>query len=362
MMLGVIAFVAASALLLFAGALLVSPGRAYPVVDERGKPIPRSLTEKVFVDINGVKQGMFIAGKDATNPVLLFVHGGPGMPEYWLTNRYPTGLENDFTVAWWDQRGAGMSYDPATFDTVTIDQLVSDTIAVTNYLRGRFGQERIYLLGHSGGSFIAIQAAARAPELYRAYVGVAQIGFQLRSEQLAYEYMLAYYGQAGNEKMLRRLEAAPPTMSVPLPAAYDALRDDAMHGAGVGTTREMRSVVTGVFFPSWFSPVYTMREKLALWRGKFASKARLRDAMFATDLTEQVTQFQLPVYFLEGKYDYTCAYEEARRYFDKLGAPLKGFYTFEQSAHSPMFEEPARVRRILAQDVVAGTNLLADGQ
>jgi pimeloyl-ACP methyl ester carboxylesterase len=359
-MLGVVAFVAVVALLLVIIALLVSPGRAYAVVDDKGKPVPGSLSEKVFVDINGVKQGMFIASANPANPVLLFVHGGPGMPEYWMTNTYPTGLENDFTVVWWDQRGSGLSYDPATFDTVTIDQLVTDTLAVTDFLRERFGKEKIYLFGHSGGSYIAIQAAARAPELYYAYIGVAQIGYQLRSERLAYGYMLDYYRKAGNEKMLRRLEAAPPGMSVPLSTAYDALRDDAMHGAGVGTTRAMPSVITGVFLPSWATPVYTIGEKLNLWRGKFASKARLRDTMFATDLTERVTEFKLPIYFLHGTYDYTCAYEEARHYFDKISAPVKGFYTFEQSAHSPMFEEPAQVRQILREDALIGATRLAD--
>jgi pimeloyl-ACP methyl ester carboxylesterase len=147
---------------------------------------------------------------------------------------------------------------------------------------------------------------------------------------------------------------------VPLPAAYDGLRDDAMHRAGVGTTRDMRSVITGVFLPSWLTPVYTLGEKVALWRGKFFSKAALRDPMFAADLTEKVLTFALPVYFFEGAHDYTCAYPEARAYFDKLRAPLKGFYTFEQSAHSPMFEEPAKTLKVLRDDVLAGTNRLAD--
>ena len=110
------------------------------------------LSEKIRVDINGVPQGMFIKSRDVNHPVLLFLHGGPGMPEYFLTQKYPTGLEEDFTVVWWDRRGAGLSYRPHNpRETMTVEQSIADTLSVTNYLKCRFGQEKIYLLAHSGG-------------------------------------------------------------------------------------------------------------------------------------------------------------------------------------------------------------------
>jgi len=129
-------------------------------VDENGSPLAGSISEKVFVNINGVEQGMFIKSKDATHPVLLYLHGG--MPDYFLTQRYPTGLEDYFTVVWWEQRGSGISYSAdIPPETMTLEQMISDTLEVTNYLRHRFGKEKIYLMGHSGGTFIGIQAAAR---------------------------------------------------------------------------------------------------------------------------------------------------------------------------------------------------------
>ena len=161
--------------------------------------------------------------------------------------------------------------------------------------------------------------------------------------------------------MVRKLEAAPPTLTVPLPAAYDALRDEYMHKAGIGTMREMKSVVTGLFLPSWQFREYTLAEKVNLWRGKVRSRGfGLWDTVQATDLTQQVTELAIPVYFLHGKYDYTCAYPLARAYFDGLDAPLKGFYTFENSAHSPLFEEPEEVLTILLEDVQKGTHALRD--
>jgi pimeloyl-ACP methyl ester carboxylesterase len=82
--------------------------------------------------------------------------------------------------------------------------------------------------------------------------------------------------------------------------------------------------------------------------------------MITTDLSKTLPTLDLPVYFLHGKYDYTCSYTEARAYFEQLQAPVKGFYTFEESAHSPMFEEPEKMQHILQQDVLMGTNRLAD--
>jgi pimeloyl-ACP methyl ester carboxylesterase len=187
---------------------------------------------------------MFIQGESPGKPVLLFVHGGPGMPEYWLTQRYPVRLDKFFTVAWWEQRGAGLSYGPRIPpEKMTAEQFISDALAVSEYLRDRSGHDRIYLMAHSWGSYVGLQAAAQAPDLYHAYIGIAQIAYQIASEEVAYEYMLRQYSEMGNARMVRRLEAGPVTRTtIPLPASYDAARDRAMHGLGIGTTRDMRSV------------------------------------------------------------------------------------------------------------------------
>ena len=265
--------------------LACSPGKPEPFLDENGRPLAGSISEKVFVNINGVEQGMFIKSKDATHPVLLYLHGG--MPDYFLTQKYPTGLEDYFTVVWWEQRGSGISYSAdIPPETMTLEQMISDTLEVTNYLRHRFGQEKIYLMGHSGGTFIGIQAAARAPELYYAYIGVAQMSYQLKSERLAYEYMLQQFQENGNTEMVRKLEEAPVTMTDGIPDAYLALRDEAMHSLGIGTTHDMNSVITGIFLPSLTSREYTLIEKVNMWRGKSQSGVSpFWDKMIATDLT-----------------------------------------------------------------------------
>ena len=303
---------------------------------------------------------MFIRGKNVTNPVLLYLHGG--LPEYFLTERYPISFEQDFTVVWWEQRGAGLSYSPGIpRDTITVEQLISDTLSLTNHLQHRFGKEKIYIMAHSGGSFFGLQAAARSANLYYAYVGIAHMVNQLESERLAYEYMLERFRQTGNSRMVRKLEAAPVSIAGGTPDAYLALRDRAMHRLGVGTTRDIESVVRGIVLPSLKSPHYTLPEKVNIWRGKFSSRVSpLWDEMLTTNLAQNLTELALPTYFLHGVYDYTCSYPSAKSYLEQLKAPLKGFYTFDRSAHSPIFEEPEKARRILRDDLLVGVNDLAD--
>jgi pimeloyl-ACP methyl ester carboxylesterase len=341
-----------SILILILVLLLYSPGKPKPFLDSNGKEISGSISEKIFITIGGLRQGMFIKSKNRENPVLLYLHGG--ITDYFLTSKYPTGLEELFTVVWWDQRGSGLSYSadiPA--ETMTLDQLISDTKEVTNYLRTRFGKEKIYLMGRSGGTFFGIQAAASAPELYHAYIGVGQMSNQFESERLAYEYILSKYREAGDKKMVRKLEASPITDTIPY--EYLKLRDQTMHALGVGTTHNMKSLLTGLFIPSLACREYTLKEKFNLWSGKAKSGVHpLWNKMISTDLTLQMNEVSIPVYFFHGRYDYTVSYTLAKRYFDAIQAPVKEFFTFENSAHSPHFEEPQRVKEIFENFIIKG--------
>ena len=345
------------------GALLSrwSPGDPAPLVDVAGQPRPGSISERVYVMINGTRQGLIIQSTDAAHPVLLFLHSGPGMPEFFLNTTHPSGLEQDFTVVWWEQRGAGLSFSPdIPPESMTVTQFIADTLGVTQYLRRRFGKDRIILLGHSWGSFLGIQVAAAAPDLFHAYVGMGQVSFQLRSEVAAHPAMLAQYRMRGDTAMVRKLEAAPVSMADGLSPAYLRLRDQAMHGLGCGATRDIASVVTGVFLPVWQCPAYTISEKVDIWRGLSFSRGFLWDTFLRTDLTRQIKALDLPVYFLSGAHDLTANYGLSREFFDQIKAPVKGFYTFRNSAHSPLIEEPGLGRNFLTRDVLSQETRLSD--
>lgn len=314
------------------------------------------MAEKCFVKINGVKMGMRIKSKDISNPVLLFVHGGPGMPEYFLSEAYPTGLEDYFTVIWWEQRGAGLSYSSdIDKSTLTVEQYIDDTIQVTNYLRERFGQDKIYLMAHSWGTYFGIQAVQKAPQLYNAYIGVGQVTDQYESEKRAYEYMLDYYSKAGDEKTLEKLKENNYLLNG-YEKIYEKgfLRDVVMHRSGIGTTHDMKSIVTGVVLASLKSKEYTLTEKINLWRGKLLLNKNAQLKM-KDDLRKIITKLDVPTYFFSGLFDYTVNYKMAEEYLVQLEAPIKGFYIFENSAHSPIYEEPDKVAQIMKKDIFLNT-------
>jgi pimeloyl-ACP methyl ester carboxylesterase len=297
---------------------------------------------------------------DPANPVLLFLHGGPGMPEFFMEEMQPTGLARHFTMVWWEQRGAGMSFSTEIPpETMTMSQMIADTIEVTDYLRARFSKDRILLLGHSWGSYLGIQVAATAPDRFLAFVGMAQITHQLRSEVMAHDYLVSAYSDLGDKAMVQKLKAAPVSMADGLSPAWMRLRDRAMHGVGVGNTHESRSVITGIFLPVWGVRAYTITDKINIWRGKLWSRPFFWEDLLRDDLSSRLVEFNLPIYFFVGENDYTANKDLSRAYFDRITAPIKGFYLFENSAHSPLFEEPERATDILLRDVLLGTNALA---
>jgi pimeloyl-ACP methyl ester carboxylesterase len=350
---------------LFVFLLIVSPGKPKPLTDQNKQPIKGSISEKLFLNIGGVQQGMFIRGKNVNNPVLLFVEGGPSFSEYFLVDKYPTGLEDYFTVCYWEERGGGISYTPqVTLESLNLEQFASDAIELANYLRGRFKKEKIYIMAHSGGTAFAIQAAARFPQLFHSYIGVSQITRQAESEKLAYQYMIDQYSSGDNSKMVAEFKKFPilENDSLLVPYFNSVLRDKAMHELGIGTMHNMKSIIRGVFFPVWICKGYTLKEKFNIWYSKFSfiSRSKLREQILNSDLTVKVPKIEIPVYFFSGKYDLTVNHDLAKEYLKKIESPVKGFYTFDNSAHSPIFEEPGRFLEIIVKDVLNQTTLLAD--
>lgn len=342
-------------------AFIAASGRGKPGFyrDADGSVAPGSISEKILVPIGGVDQGMIIRTRDINNPVLLFVHGGPGFPTYFLVEKYNPGLEEHFTVCYWEQRCGGLSWSPGmTPESITLERLTADAIEVTNYLRQRFKKEKIYLLAHSGGTTIGLPAVAQAPELYHAYIAMAQLTRQRESEKIAYDYMLDMYRSKGKSKMVRRLEKSNGVDSEEeLLAFYNSgLRDVTMHELGIGTMRTMQSVFRDIFLESWRCSAYTLGEKINLWRAKigFLPKTNLRRETLFTDFAEEYPELEVPVWFMCGRHDLTVNTGLTKEYFERLKAPEKRFYLFENSAHSPLFEEPERFREVVMEVTAAG--------
>jgi len=332
-------------------------GNSFQKMEQSDSMKSKIKMEKIWVTIGGVQQGMFIRTRNLNNPVLLYVHGGPAFPNFFLIDKYEPNLEEYFTVCYWEQRGGGLSYSPqVTLESMTFDQLVSDAIEVTNYLREKFKKEKIYILAHSGGTPIALQAVSKAPELYQAYIAMAQITNQKESEKRAYQYMIDEFTRLGDQKMVNKLKAyniLNQDTNI-IPYYRSVLRDKTMHQLGIGTMHKMNSIFWDIFMPVWRCKAYTLKEKRNIWKSKFSflPKTNLFYELFQFDFPNQITEIKVPIYFISGEYDLTVNIDLAKAYYHKIKAPVKGFYTFKNSAHSPLYEEPQKFLEIIENDVL----------
>lgn len=330
-----------------------SPGKIDPYLDEEGHVPEGSVSEILRLEIGGMEQGMILKGKSGQNPVLLFLHGGPGNPEYVMAKESSVGLEDAFTVCWWEQRGGGMSYSPSIpAESMTLEQMVSDTVEVTNYLRGRFGVDKIYLAGHSWGSFLGVHTVSQYPELYAAFIGIGQVTDQLESEKLGYDHMLGTAKAQGDKKSLDKL--AKYTLAGPesITTEYLMLRSSILGKQGNGVYHIPRSALS-LLLSVLRAKEYTLSDIYGYAMGSLLSlKSPANEAVMATNLRETLTEVDVPVYICHGAYDRQVSYALAKEYFELLEAPEKRFYTFERSAHSPFLEEPEEFMRIIREDVL----------
>ena len=318
--------------------------------DSDGKEITGSLVEKKFVEIGGIRQGFFIRAENPKNPVILFLHGGPGSPEapFVASHELSERLEKYFTVCYWDQRGAGMSFngsiDPAT---MTVKQMVEDTRQITEYLRQRFAQNKIYLMGHSWGSYLGIKTIEKYPENYLAFIGIGQAVNDIKSEKLAYDYMLRHAIEINDKAAVKKLKKVNKNApDFPQRKYVMTTRSLLMNKYGIGTMREKISIFRILKILLFFKG-YTLAEKINFARGSLFSLKHLWDETTGDNLYETSTTFEVPVYIIHGKHDYTTSYTLAREYFEIIKAPKKSFFTFENSAHSPNFEDPEKFTQIV---------------
>lgn len=330
-----------------------STGKLEPFTNDEGEELENSVSEKTYLDVDGTELGMFLRGEDTSNPVMLFLGGGPGIPQYLLEDMYPSGIEKEFTVCYLEYRGTSLSYQSGMKkEDMTTERYIEDISAVTKYLQERFDQKQIYLMGHSFGTYLGLLTAEKYPENYIAYIAMSQQTNQEKSEKLAYEYMRNQYIESGNKKMQKEFDKYPIMDSM---EAYDAyfqssLRDHAMHELGVGTMHNMNSVITGIFFPSLRCKAYTPMERINIWRAKaFVAPSPVSIDRTKFDAFSQVKAIEIPIYFLGGEHDMTCCYSLQKDFYEQIEAPEKEFYSFENSAHSPLYEESDKAIEILKE-------------
>lgn len=330
----------------------ISGNRIREYKDEEGHILKGSLSEKAVVEINGVKNGFFINSKNTENPVLLLVSSGPGTDDYFLTERFDDmHIDDMFTLVYWDYRGMGIAYDgklsPKSIDTKT---LIEDTKAVTDYLKERFNQEKIYIMGFSGGTKICINAIEAYPDDYYAYIGMAQVVTDGPDcDELMYEFMKSVFEERNDTAKLEKLESLVIKENGRIRCKDWYSYVYLLHAAGGGTIYN-ETEFKGIDIPIMMSHCYTVREKINYIRGmKMYRKTVFFSEMKDFDFRNSHTEFDIPVYFLSGEYDYNCPRPLVKDYCEKIAAPDKGFYLIKNAAHSPLWENASESYEVLKE-------------
>ena len=292
-----------------------------------------SVASLTSIEVNGDRQHLLIRGRDRENPVLLFVHGGPGMPAMFLAHSFQRDLERDFVVVHWDQRAAGKSFrsgiDPASIST---SQFLDDLFVVVDVLRKQFGQERIYLLGHSHGSYLGILAALQKPQLFRAYIGVGQVV----DEERAFAYQSAELAKISTE-----IGLGPET------ELSRANIEGFIFKAGGGLY--CCQAFTPLLLTGLMAPEYSLMEAYNVKRGTSLSSRHMRYDVIPGAVDDAIQELRVPVYMISGRYDLTTPTLMSRAFLEQLVTPRKTFFEIEEAAHFPFYEQPERFAAVMTQ-------------
>jgi proline iminopeptidase len=305
------------------------------VTGANSKPLQINLLQAI--DVNGAQQWLLMRTSDPSNPVLLYLHGGPGHSLIPFAHVSSSFLTDRFTVVYWDQRGAGLSYEAADPPaTLSVKQLVMDTLSVAKYLKTRFNQKKIYLLGHSWGSILGSVVVQRSPSDFSAYIGAGQVVSQRSLNHGRYEWLTEKIPSLLMTQDRNDLNRMNPY--APVPIRYVRKYGGFIHNI---TSERLGQIMSS-------SPYCPEKYTSELYdKGIELSLRMLETEMNAIDLFKQASQVAIPVYFFLGKYDYVTPTAPVLDYFSRLRAPHKEIIWFEESGHRMDVEEPEKFQQVL---------------
>ena len=321
--------------------------------DLRPQIDPQTGVDELFeVQIGGIPQWFHVRGTDRANPVLLYLHGGPGTAMIPFSHLYQNDWESDFIVVNWDQRAAGktrLASDPEKVDpTATWDRMLADALEVTKFLKDRYGKDKIAVLGHSWGSELGHGLVQAHPEHISVYVGVGVVVNLVENERLGYRKTLEMARDRGDVEAIENLESiAPyPEDDGSLPGDKTDVLRPIQFGYGIGISHQDIDVQDMMIRTALASPETSLRD---LWQllDEFDTPIGLEPDALQFDARRLGMTFEVPVIYALGRHDWQTPSVLASDFLDEASAPFKQVVWFEQSAHAPNVDEPAKFAEMM---------------
>ena len=306
---------------------------------------------KKKIPVNGVMQRIHVVSNDASLPVLLFLHGGPGVVNRHSIFTNDRDLLDSFTIATWDQRGTGGSYSKVEASTLTIGQLVEDAKEVVEYLCKEFKKEKIFVIGGSWGSLLGIRLAYAHPEHIAAFVGFGQFVNGEKNELISYQYTLDAATAAGDEVAIKELESVGPPVLGMYKGGFEGMmkqRNLMMKYGGYSKSEEKRSYMDSFVKPMMLSGEYSLSDLLGIVLGYKKVLKVMWEEIGKEDLTNY-RSFRVPILVFDGKLDMNTPAELVEEWLNNIEAPYKELIWFENSGHNPMGDEPVRFKKLLRE-------------
>jgi pimeloyl-ACP methyl ester carboxylesterase len=301
---------------------------------------PNGIDEAMFVHIGGINQWITIRGQNRDNPVVLFLHGGPGTPTNLLDFSMAPAWTPNFTLVQWDQRGAGKTFGSGgtSATDMAVDRMALDGVELTQFLRGHLHKEKIILVGHSWGTILGIHMVKARPDLFYAYVGAGQEASVQENEAAIYTRVLDKARMLGDTKAIAELEAAgPPPYHVMKAMTTQRIWAQAYEHADAYEAAGQAS--------SLYAPGYSLLDLLhAVQSIRFTLDTFLGPAMAGplmnVNLISLGPDFGIPIFVFEGPDDYITSADLAKAYVDTLNAPQKEFVMLPAGGHFAVFTHP----------------------
>lgn len=303
------------------------------------------LDEVLDIKVNDDIQNIHIRSNAPDKDVLLFVHGGPGVPDRtWVMPKQSKYLADHCVMVCWDQRMAGINYRKKDVDKdITIDMMVEDMKVVVDYLRERFNKDKIYFVGHSWGSMLGVCYLQKYPETIKAYIGMGQFVNGDLNEKMSYDFVVNYAKEHNDSKALKDLEKiGAPTKGIYGGDWFDSMmiQRNYMTKFGGGCYKEKESIFTSVLIPFFTSHEYPIIPGLYRYaKGSYHCLRKLWKEAVSLEFDKNVKEIKVPVYLFQGDHDQNTPTVLAKKWFDELKAPYKEYVPFHESAHSPIKEE-----------------------
>jgi len=305
------------------------------------------------VTIGGISQALYFRGEDIQNPVILFIHGGPGQPEMVFLHKFQYELEKEYTVVQWDQRNSGKTFfmnDPETvLKTLSFEQSLKDAHEVTQYIKQKLNKNQIIVLGHSWGSVIGTALVQTYQHDYIAYISLGQVVNFRENERMGFDKLLNAANAKGNKKDIAAIKSLAP---YPLETYDEKLKEkllnvrtyQAKYGLAEGSVKFLLAVMS--------SPHYSLKDKGYFGKDVLRYQEPIMRFLFnECDVRDFGTSYDIPVFYIMGEQDFTTPYIAAKEYFGEITAPQKAFFSFSDAGHFVMMDNKTEFCRVLLKEI-----------